>query len=453
MVARYRQKRNVPRYRPAAKKPDKTDGSYVAFDGTKCTAKRATTFTTASVKKLKPPAEGQVEFFQKLERGLTLVLRLSYGGTKAWRVVYYVGSRARAKTIGRYPHMDVVEARKAAYAFDPRKADAAADAGTFKEVAEKWLKQYVAKKKLRSQYEIERTLRTYIYPEWERQPFFEIRRKMVNDLLDRIEDKHGAPTADGVLATVRSICNWYATRDENYSTPIVKGMKRDLRQAKERERKRTLDDNEIRVVWHAADDAGAFGAIVKLLLLTGQRRAKVNSMRWADVDLETGDWTIPSEPREKGNGGKLKLPQVALDIVKAQPEIDGNPFVFSGSLHGRRHKSAASKDEPPTFNSWTQRKAELDAAIKNTLPDMPHWTPHDLRRTARSLLPRTGVKEEVAEHLIGHAIPGVKGIYNRYEYYEEKADALDRLAKLIETIVNPPPEDRKVIHLPTHAGA
>jgi integrase len=435
MVQRYVPKmRNVPRYRPSKAKDAKTD--YTAFDGTVVTAKRATVFTVASVARLKLPAEGQVEFFQNLERGLSLVLRLSYGGTRAWRVVFYVGGKQRAKTIGRFPDVSVAAARKAAYAFDPKAANAAADAGSFKAVAEAWLKRYVAKKQLRSQPEIERQLREYVYPAWARVPFFEIRRKAVNALLDKIEDKHGAPTADGVLATVRAICNWYAANgDENYSSPIVRGMRRDLRPPEERERARILTDDEIRAVWRAAEGAGNFGAIVRLALLTGQRREKIATMRWDDI--VEGDWVIRTAPREKGNGGRLQLVGTTLNIIEAQPRVEDNPFVFAGSLRGRRHKSAADRDEPPCFNSWSQCKAELDAKLPKA---MPRWTLHDLRRTARSLLARkeAGVGREVAEHLIGHAIPGVEGVYNRYDYYDEKADALARLDVLLDQIVNPP---------------
>jgi len=454
MAARRRLKRNIERLRLSAERPEQPQTarpekkSYVAADGSVCRAKRSTVFTEAGVKKLKLPAEGQVDFFEKIERGLTLMLRLSYGGTRAWRVVYYVNGRARAKTLGHYPALGVAEARKRAKNFDPQRASASAEAGSFREVAEDWLKRHVAKQGLRSQREIERQLHTYIYPEWSRTDFFDIRRLGVNALLDHIEDAHGAPQADAVLATIRNIMNWYATRDEKYSTPIVKGMKRDKRKAEARKRRRTLDDAEICAVWRAADDAGTFGAIVKFALLTGQRREKVATMRWDDIVDD--DWVIRTEvdekgeTREKGNGGKLKLLGAALDIIEAQPEVEGNPYVFAGSPRGRRRKSLANKEEPPTFNSWSKRKAQLDAKLPR---GMPHWTIHDLRRTARTLLARAGVRSEVAEHLLGHAIPGMEGVYNRYEYYKEKAVALSELDVLLNEIVNPPPPDRKVVPL------
>jgi integrase len=390
-----------------------------------------TTFTEAGVKRLKLPAEGQRDYFEKLKRGRTLALRLSYGGTKAWRVITYTDGKPQAKTLGRYPELGVAAARRAAESFDPRAASASAEAGSFKEVAERWLRHYVDQHALRSKDEIVRQLNYYVYPRWARTPFFDIRRKTVNELLDKIVEKHGASQADGVLATLRSMMNWYATRDEDYVSPIVKGMRRDRRRPAERQRSRILSDDEIRSLWKAADDSGMFGGIVRLLLLTGQRREKVATMKREDV--VDGVWTIATEAREKGNAGALRLPQVALDIIEAQPIIDDNPHVFAGSLRGRRHKSAGSG--PPSFNSWSQRKAELDAKLPR---NMPAWTLHDLRRTARSLLARAGVADNVAERVLGHAIAGVQGVYNRFDYMMEKQDALDRLAKLIDTIVNPP---------------
>jgi integrase len=163
-------------------------------------------------------------------------------------------------------------------------------------------------------------------------------------------------------------------------------------------------------------------------------------MRWDDV--VEGVWTIPAEEREKGTPGMLKLPQLALDVIAEQHNqrrLAGNPYIFAGSLRGRRPKQDTPKDQlpsgPATFNSFSQRKGEFD----QKLGDLPHWTLHDLRRTARSLLSRAGVDDKIAERVLGHAIPGVKGVYDRYDYAEEKADALQRLAAQIDTIISPPP--------------
>jgi integrase len=398
-----------------------------------------TTFTESAVKRFRLPETGQLDYFEKLERGRNLMLRLSYGGSRAWRVVYYQDGKPHAKTIGHYPALGVAAARKAARKFDIETASAAAQAGSFKDVAGAWLRHYVDAKQLRSKDEILRQLEKYVFPAWERTPFFEIRRGTVNALLDRIVERHGRSQADGVLATIRSICNWFQSRDENYVSPIVKGMKRDHRRASEKARDRILTDDEIRALWKACDkltrEGNIFGGLVKLLLLTGQRREKVAQMRRDDI--ESGVWSIATEAREKGNAGALKLPAGALEIIERQPEIDDNPYVFAGSERGRRH---GKKSGPPSFNSWSQRKTELD----ERLPAMPRWTLHDLRRTARSLMSRAGVPRDHAERVLGHAIVGVEGIYDRHAYFTEKADALERLAKLVSEIVSPPPQTNVV---------
>ena len=87
------------------------------------------------------------------------------------------------------------------------------------------------------------------------------------------------------------------------------------------------------------DEAGTFGAFVKVALLTGQRRAKVAAMQWADI--QDGVWKIPVEAREKVNAGALKLPKLALAIIEAQPKVKDNPFVFAG--RGKKENRSAAK--------------------------------------------------------------------------------------------------------------
>jgi integrase len=108
-----------------------------------------------------------------------------------------------------------------------------------------------------------------------------------------------------------------------------------------------------------------------------------------------------------------------LAIIQAQPRVGENPYVFAGRGNGAYDIS--------------QSKAPFD----RKLPKMPHWTLHDLRRTSRSLMSRAGVRPDIAERVMGHAIAGIEGVYDRHSYREEKADALRRLAMLVDGIVNP----------------
>jgi integrase len=386
--------------------------------------------TDAFVRNLRPPnvsngGSRQVTYIDTIERGLALVFVVSYGGSKTFRVLTYRNGKPHSQKLGTYPQMAVKAAREKAreYFHNPERFAAQAAVGSFRDIAENWFKRHVEGDGLRSGVEIRRQLEKYVYPRWKDRKFDEIRRRDVNELLDFIADNHGRNQADAVLATIRHIMGWHQSRDENYASPIVKGMRRNKPVARDR----ILSDTEIRQLWKACDEvAGAFGALIKIALLTAQRRDKVATMRWDD--LTDGEWTIRVEDREKGTAGKLKLPAMAVEIIEQQPRIADNPYVFAG-----RGQTA--------INSFSQRKEELD----EKLPEMEPWVIHDLRRTARSLLSRAGVRPDISERVMGHAIAGVQGVYDRHTYNLEKADALDKLATLLGTIVNPPND--KLVHL------
>lgn len=293
-----------------------------------------------------------------------------------------------------------------------------AKAETFGAVAANYLTLHVEANGLRSRPEIERCLKKYVLPLWRNREFEDIRRSDVTRLLDGVVKDHGARQADYVLAIVRGIMNWQASRLDDYVSPIVRRMAR-TRPA-ERKRERILDDDEIRTLWPHL--SGTFGGMVKLLLLTGQRREKVASMRWVDISID-GTWTIPAEAREKGNARELALPEMALAIIREQPRVSGNPYVFAGRSTG-------------FFNGFSKAKALLDERV-----DIAPWVVHDLRRTARSLMSRAGVRPDIAERVLGHVIAGVEGVYDRHQYVEEKRDALGRLAALVERILDPPADN------------
>ena len=180
-------------------------------------------------------------------------------------------------------------------------------------------------------------------------------------------------------------------------------------------------------VWNAAADAGAFGAIIKLLLLTAQRREKILTLRWSDINAG-GVWTIRKEPREKGNAGALKLSDDALSIIRALSRFAGNEFVFAGG-----------RGSGPL--NFSRLKADFDRAS-----GVRDWRLHDLRRTAKTLMGRAGVRPDISERVLGHAIKGVEGTYDHYDYDKEKATALAKLSALVERIVAGPSDNVVPLH-------
>lgn len=324
-------------------------------------------------------------------------------------------------TLGSADHIGIDSARTAAREAIRRIKDglpalaAAPRIETFGDVAATYLKRHVEAKGLRSEREIRRCLAVYVLPRWADREFAAVRRGDVAALLDAVEDDHGARQADYVLAIVRGIANWYAARNDGYVSPIVRGMRRT--EPSSRKRDRILSDDEIRALWATAGSSGTFGAILRFALVTAQRREKVMSLRWEDIS--DGVWTVPSEDREKGTGGALRLPALALGVVEAQPRIGQNPYVFAGR-------------GPGYFNGVSKAKAAFDVAAGIT-----DWSIHDLRRSARSLMARAGVRPDIAERVLGHVLQGVEGVYDRHHYQSEKAEALARLSTLIQSILDP----------------
>jgi Arm DNA-binding domain/Phage integrase family len=325
-------------------------------------------------------------------------------------------------TIGAADVMSIAEARERARVVIQRVRDGLPavkpPSATFEDVARQWLNRHVRANGLRSERQMTRMLNAHVFPAWQGRAFLDIRRSDVVALLDAVEDDHGARQADAVLDIVRAIMNWYAIRTDGYAPPVVKGMRRTSTKA--RARGRILDDDELRAVWKAAESNGMFGAFVRIALLTAQRRTTIAKMRWEDVSVD-GVWNIKTEAREKGTAGALVLPPVAVDVIRGRPHIADNPYVF-----------AAAWGE-----GYTNGFSHHTNALKARLPAMHHWQLHDLRRTARSLMSRAGVRPDIAERVLGHAQPGVAGVYDRHSYRDEKADALRRLAMLVDSIVNP----------------
>lgn len=184
---------------------------------------------------------------------------------------------------------------------------------TFGMIADQWFARHVEAKGLRSAAETRRLMAKHLRSIEDR-AFDSVRRGDIAKLLDHVEDTSGTRTADLVLSIISGVCDWYAKRNEDYTSPIIKGMKR--YSAKANSRERILTDAEIHSLW---DAPGTYGDILRLCLLTGQRREKVASIKWDDIDGDV--WTIATDAREKNNAGQLTLPAMALEIINHQPRF------------------------------------------------------------------------------------------------------------------------------------
>jgi integrase len=383
--------------------------------------------TDLAIKKLKP---GPKRYEKRDGRGLRVVVQPS--GVRSFAFRYKFGGRANKITFGP-TEIGVAAARKLAadclldlaQGRDPgaarraaKKVEADAAADTLQAICQNWLKREGSKQ--RSGARKGKDLERLVYPAMGGRPIAEIKRSEIVKLLDKIEDANGATMSDATLLLLGRIFNWHASRSDDFRSPIIRGMRRT--KPSERVRERVLSDDELRAVWNAASasDDPFFGGMVKLLLLTGARRNEINFMRRSEIDGE-GNWLLPAARNKTKVDLKRPLSKAARGVLARLPEIDGGDFVFS-------------MGNGAAIGHLSRRKQRLDAAAGVT-----NWTIHDLRRTARSLMSRAGVPREHAERCLGHVIGGVEGVYNKHQYRDEMALALERLAALIARVVDPQP--------------
>jgi integrase len=350
-------------------------------------------------------------------------LMVTRAGHQSYIVQYRVRRASRRYTINAVLGLD--DARKEARAILGNVARGGDPVAERRKVGDKTAlravcERYLAREggKLRTTAKRRATLERLIYPKLGALQIEDIRRSDIRGLLDDIEDQRGAAMADQVLALLRRIMNWHAARDDDFVSPIVRGMAR--RTSEDRERDRILTDDELRTVWNTAENyAAPWGVLVKFLLLTACRRTEAAAMTWSELQ---GDlWVIPAA-RQKANAEvALPLSTAARGLLNNLPRIEGCDYLFT--TDGRRPVSGFS-----TF----KLKFDIACGVKD-------WRLHDARRTARSLMSRAGVDHDIAERCMGHAIQGVRGDYDRHKYVNEMRAAFEKLAALIGTIIRQEP--------------
>ena len=303
----------------------------------------------------------------------------------------------------------------------------AAISGTLEAVAKDYLKREGAK--LRSKGERERILKKYLYPTFGARPLDTIKRSEIIKLLDRIADDHGPVMADHVLAVLRRVMSWHAVRNDDFKSPIIKGMARTS--IKERARDRTLRDDELRAIWRAAEAlATPYARMLQFILMTATRLREAAHMKQAEIDAHGREWTIPAARHKSKRDFLCQLSTAAQDVLTKAPKIGRKGWVFT-------------YDGEHAVGGFSKFKRELDKLVLAELQkhgadaDLPRWTTHDLRRTARSLMSRAQVPPRHAEMALGHVVPGVEGTYDRHDYADEKRAAFEALAAQVKSILNP----------------
>jgi integrase len=254
--------------------------------------------------------------------------------------------------------------------------------------------------------------------------------------------ERGAPrTSNLVFAVFRKLCNWATTLEGGKlikASPCV-GVKA---LSGNNKRERTLEDDEIRLVWRAAERAGwPFGPIYRLALLTGVCRDEVSGMEWRELNLEAKMWMIPGERTKNKKLLVVPLSDAAIDIIEKLPHMGGSKFVFTTT--GKTHVTGYSNAKEAIDKAMLRILRE-EASDPSKVEAPSQWQFHDLRRTLITNLQKLGVRLEVTEAIINHVSgasrSGAAAHYHLHTWTKEKREALNnwaaRLAEIVEVGAN-----------------
>jgi len=383
-------------------------------------------------------------------------LRLRDGGSRNWVFQYKLGVKQRRLTLGSVNAVNPAKARDKAgdlYAMvrlgrDPAgdRAEGRTRAGeTFEPIMRRFLARQKARMKPRSYLEVERHLLAHCKP-LHGLPLATVERRTVAARLSAIAESSGPVAANRARASLSAFFAWAVREGVAEVNPVIGTNK----QNEITERDRALTDPELREVWLALND-DHYGDMVRLLMLTGQRRAEIGSLEWSEIDLDRDLLRLPAERTKNNRPHEVPLCGAARVILQRQPKREGRGLVFGegqGGFSGWGHAKAAVDRRILENRREAATKPGADASkVKPMVP----WRLHDLRRTAATRMGDLGVQPHVIEavlnHVSGHKA-GVAGVYNRSTYSAEKVAALALWAEHVMAIVTDRPSNVVALRFP-----
>lgn len=363
----------------------------------------------------------------------------SVRGTVSFRWDYYMGGRAGRRgtlTIGQYPVVSLAQARErlleakkdVAAGIDPSKKKIAAkrearSSGTFRS----WWQSYLdhadladSTKAMRCAVfarDLDKTIGNRLLAE--------ITEDMLRDLFDKIVER-GAPA---VAIHCRDICmsvfDWARTRGTKIEN--VARLIPPTAIARFKPRERNLSPEEIKIALDCFKYVGANISVktgAKLLLLTFVRKSELTNATWDEIDFERRIWTIPADRMKKRTPHVVPLSDQAFDLLISLKTLSGSsPYVLPGRYDPSRPMSAA------TFNQFFQNVSD---AAKREGFKLEHFGPHDLRRTASTLLHEAGFPSDWIEKQLAHEQRGVRAVYNKAQYLDQRRQMMQSWADMID---------------------
>ena len=337
-----------------------------------------------------------------------------------------------------------------------RAAEQRKRANSFASVAEDFIANKLAGE--RKAKEVERDIRREFITAWGGRPVTEITHLDIRGVI-KTKARTAPAQARNLLGTIKRLFAW-AVEEGTYdlqASPAEAVKPRSIIGDKATT-DRILSEDELFALWRAAGRLGyPHGAVYRLLMLSALRLNEAADAAWTEIDKRNKLWTIPAARMKGRNVGSgrardhvVPLTDDIMALFDGLPRFKKGDYVFSTTF-GKSPVWMADKVKKRldarmlrTLRALARRRGDDPAKVT-----LPHWTNHDIRRTVRSGLSRLKIAEEAREAVLAHARPGIKGVYDKYDYLDEKREALELWAARLRSIVSPAPAN--VVPLKTRA--
>jgi integrase len=381
--------------------------------------------TVKQIEALKPGHER----YQVSDEG-GLIVRVSPSGKKSFCYVYRVNGKLKRLTLGVFPEMSLAKAREEA-----GKAKAARDRGEDPVEAKKWaqeawkstptvaefIEEYLhrwARPNKKSWKEDQRLLEKDVKPVLGDKKVSEVRRRDIIYVLDLIKDRGSMVTANRTFAVISRMFNFALERGVLDASPATR-----IKMEAEESRDRVLTRPEIKTLHQLLNDQPLWISTrmaLELILRTAQRPGEVRQMTTDEIDWQERMWTIPKERSKNGIAQRVPLTDEVLSMIKVASSFSSSKWIF-----------------PSPQTSGPISTYALAQGLRKALKDsgLPRTTPHDLRRTAATIISELGFNRLVVDKILNHKDRTVGGIYDRHTYDAEKRQALEAWEAELEQIM------------------
>ncbi len=380
--------------------------------------------------------------------GEGLYLMVPKSGSAYWMLRYTQHKKRRALTLGKHSHLTLTEVRTAAEEFkkkirdgeDPiaeRKREEQAVIHTVEDLFNDWYQGLVTR--LKHPNIPKRIFSKEIAPQIGRHPLEKVTPMDVRSIIKQIAESNRPTIANDTLMYLKQLFNHGIKLGLITYNPASAFNVNDAGGV-EKSRARMLSLEELAHAFQVfRDHRHSFTRdnylACALLVVLGVRKSELTESKWAEFDLDKSLWALPAERSKSGVAMTIPLPEQAIKWLRElHIRACGSEYVFPSRRTSKRpHMGSDTLNR--AISKLFGREPGRKLQPPNLMGELEHFTVHDLRRTCRSLLAAQGVPGHVAERCLNHKLKGVEGIYDRYDYFDERKAALCKIADLVEQII------------------